>query len=64
MGNDWQRATQKAMKEYLESICDKIMELPRTGCYDLMYTKTKQLGWNENQGIQNIGIDDPQGNIK
>jgi hypothetical protein len=27
-----------------------------------MYTKTKELGWKENQGIQNIGIEDSQGN--
>ena len=45
MGNELKRATQKAMKEYLESTCD-IMELPRTGCYDLMYTKMKELDWN------------------
>jgi hypothetical protein len=64
IGNEWKGAIQKAMMEYLESICDKIMELPRTECYDLMYTKMKELGWNESQGIQNIGIDNPQGNIK
>ena len=34
----------------------------RTGRYDLMYMKTKELGWKENQGIQNIGIEDSQGN--
>jgi len=28
----------------------------------LMYMKTKELGWKENQGIQNIGIEDSQGN--
>jgi hypothetical protein len=50
------------MREYLESTCD-IMELPRTGRYDLMYTKTKELGRNENIWIQNIGIEDPQSNI-
>jgi hypothetical protein len=27
-----------------------------------MYMKTKELGWKENQGIQNIGIEDSQGN--
>jgi hypothetical protein len=25
--------------------------------------KTKELGWNKNHGIQNIGIEDSQGNI-
>jgi hypothetical protein len=62
MGNELKRAIHKAMKAYLESTCD-IMELPRRGCYGLMYIKTKKLGWNENHGIQNIGIEDPQGNI-
>jgi hypothetical protein len=28
-----------------------------------MYTKTKELGWKENHWIQNIGIEDSQGNI-
>jgi hypothetical protein len=37
------------------------MEYERTGCYDLMYTKTKQLGWKETQEIQNIDIEDSQG---
>jgi len=27
-----------------------------------MYTKTRELGWNETQGIQSIGIEDSQGN--
>jgi hypothetical protein len=27
-----------------------------------MYMKTKELGWKETQGIQNIGIEDSQGN--
>jgi len=38
------------------------MKFHRTGCYDLMYMKTKELGWKETQGIQNIGIEDSQGN--
>jgi hypothetical protein len=29
---------------------------------DLMYVKTKELGWKETQQIQNIGIEDSQGN--
>jgi hypothetical protein len=28
-----------------------------------MYMKTKELGWKKNRGIQNIGIEDSQGNI-
>jgi hypothetical protein len=38
------------------------MEFHRTGRYDLMYMKTKELGWKETQGILNIGIEDSQGN--
>jgi len=30
--------------------------------YDLMYMKTKELGWKDTQGIQNIGMKDSQGN--
>jgi len=39
------RATEMAKKEYLENICNEIMEFQRTGRYDLMYMKTKELGW-------------------
>ena len=56
------RATDNAKKEYLENICNEIMEFQRTGHYGLMYMKTKELGWKETQGIQNIGIEDSQGN--
>jgi hypothetical protein len=34
------------------------MEYQRRGRYDLMYMKTKELGWRETQGIQNIVIED------
>ena len=56
--------TEKGRKEYLENICNEIMEMQRTGHYDLMYMKTKELGGKETQGIQNIGIKDSQGNRK
>ena len=56
------RAKEKAENEYLEYICKVIMEFHRTGRYDLMYKKTKELGWKETEGIQNIGIEDSQGN--
>jgi hypothetical protein len=42
--NKLKRATDNAKKEYLESICDEIMEFQRTGRYDLMYMKTKEIG--------------------
>jgi hypothetical protein len=57
------RAMDNAKKEYLESICDKIIEFQRAGRYDLMYMKKKELGWKENRGIQNTGIKDSQRNI-
>jgi hypothetical protein len=37
--------------KYLHSICNETTEYQRTGHYDLMYMKTKELGWTENQGI-------------
>jgi hypothetical protein len=42
--NVLKRATDNAQKEYLENICNEIMEFQRTGRYDLMYMKTKGLG--------------------
>jgi hypothetical protein len=56
------RATDNAEEEYLENVCNEIMEFQRTWPYDLMYMKTKELGWKETQGIQNIGIEDSQRN--
>ena len=56
--NELKRATETAKKEYLENICNEIIEFQRTGRYDLMYMKTKELGWYETQGIESIGIED------
>ena len=56
------RATEKTRMEYLENTCTEIMEFYRTSRYDLMYMKTKELDWKETQGIQNIRIEDSQGN--
>ena len=53
MRNKLKRATENAKKEYLENVCKEIMEFQRTGHYDLMYMKTKELSWKETQGIQN-----------
>ena len=33
------------------------------GHYELMDMKTKELGWKENHGIQNIDIEDSKGTI-
>jgi type I site-specific restriction endonuclease len=59
--NELKRATNNARKEYLENICNEIMEFQRTGEYDMMYMKTKELGWKETQGIQSIGTKTPKG---
>ena len=40
--NELKRATDNAKKEYLENICNEIMEFQRTGRYDLMYMETKE----------------------
>jgi hypothetical protein len=42
--NELKRTTDEAKKEYLESTCDRIMEFKRTGHYDLMCMKMKELG--------------------
>jgi hypothetical protein len=60
--NEFKRATDNTKKKHLENICKEIMEYQRTGRYDLMYTKTKELSWKKTQGIKNIGTEDSQGN--
>jgi hypothetical protein len=40
--NKLKRATDNAKKEYLEYICNEIMEFQRTGRYDLMYGTLRQ----------------------
>jgi len=60
--NELKRATEEAKKDYLENTCTETMEFHRTGRYDLMYMKTKELCWKETQGIRHIGIEDSQGN--
>jgi hypothetical protein len=63
MNNELRRATDKAKLEYLESKCDKIMELQKTRQYDLMYRKAMELEEKENNGIRTVDIEDSQGNI-
>jgi len=58
--NELKRATDSAKKGYLGNMCNEIKEFQRTGHYDLMYMKTKELGWKETQGIHNISIEDSQ----
>jgi hypothetical protein len=60
--NGLKRDTDNAKKGYPEKIFNKIMEYQRTGRYDLIYMKIKELGWKQTQGIQNIGIEGFQGN--
>jgi len=61
--NNLARGTDKAKKEYLESIWHDVLEFQRTGHYDLMYMKTNELGWKENHGIQNSGTGHATGQI-
>jgi len=42
--NELKTVTDYSKKEYLESICNEIMEFQRTGPYYLVYVKTKVLG--------------------
>ena len=63
MRNESKRAMDKAKKQYLKRIHEEIMEFKRTGSTDSMYMNTKELGWKENHGIQNICIEDAEGNI-
>jgi hypothetical protein len=49
--NGLKRATDKAKKEYHDSVCDKVTEFQRTGHNDLKYMKTKEQVWKENYGI-------------
>jgi hypothetical protein len=55
------RATDNAKKEYLENICNEIMDFQRRGLYDLMYMKTKELGWKETQGSKILASKTPKG---
>jgi len=50
-------------KKYLESLYYNILAFQRARHYDLMCTKTRTLGWNENYGIQESGIEDSKGKI-
>jgi hypothetical protein len=55
------RAIDYAKKKNLENICNENIEFQRTGRYDLMYMKTKELGWKDTQGFQSIGMKTPKG---
>jgi hypothetical protein len=63
LSNKLESATDKAKKEYsyLESLCDEIMELERTGYYDLLFMNTKERGWEDNRGNQNNSIETLKG---
>jgi hypothetical protein len=37
--NELKRATDKSNKKYLENICDKVMQIQRTGCNNVIYMK-------------------------
>jgi len=50
--NELKRNTDNAKKEYLENTCNEIMEFQRTGSYDFMYMKTKELASKIPKGIE------------
>jgi len=60
--NELKRTTDNVKKKYLENMCNEILEFQKTGLYNLRYMKTKEQKWKDSQGIQNIGIEDSQGN--
>ena len=49
--NELKGDTDNSKKEYLQNIPNKSMEFQRTGRYELMYMKTKDLGWKETQRV-------------
>jgi len=62
---EWtQKATNKAKKVYVESICDEVMEFDRTECYNLLSMKMKKLGWKKSRMCQIIGTEDSKWNIR
>ena len=61
--NELKRATDKGRKEYLESVCDEIVEFQRVELSDLLFVKTKELGWKENHGEHYSGINDSERNV-
>jgi len=56
----WDLEKLYAQRQRVEDTLEE--EFHRTGRYDLMYMKTKELGWKMTQGIQNNGNKDFQGN--
>jgi hypothetical protein len=59
--NGLKRATTKAKKEYVESVCEDIIGFQRRGSCDLRYIRTKKISCKQNNKIQNIGVEDSQG---
>jgi hypothetical protein len=55
------RASGKAKKKCLESLCGEIVEFQRTELYGLTYLKRKEIDRKENHAIQAITIEDSQG---
>jgi hypothetical protein len=63
LNNELRRETDKAKEKYLEEACEEIMELNRKGRYDIMYQKTREMGWMENKGIRTFGIENKEGEV-
>jgi hypothetical protein len=62
-GERIEKGHRQTKKEYLERTCHEITEFQRTGSYDLMHMKAKELGWKGNHWTKKSGIEESQGNI-
>ena len=53
--NELKRATYKFSKKYLDNICDKVMEIQRTGRYILLYMKMNWVG-KKTMGFKTLAL--------
>ena len=56
-------ATERTKQQYLQIMCDEIIEFQGAGRYDLTYVLSKELSWKVKQRSQNASIEEPQENI-
>jgi hypothetical protein len=48
------RENYRRLRNGFKRATDKEKEFHRPGCYDLMYMKTRRLGWKENHGLETL----------
>jgi hypothetical protein len=61
--NELRRATDEQRRSILRGFTTIFLEFQRAGCFDLMYTKTKALRWNEKHGIQDSELKTLKGRL-